>query len=68
MANYSGYPKELPHPCGFKHVVAYDPDEERALQKDFASFRKEHQDAQASSLRGEAIKASSNTLTLGDKK
>ena len=57
MAGPAGYPKEMPHPCGFKTVMAYDADEERANHAEFQRFRMEHMAAQASALKGETIKA-----------
>jgi hypothetical protein len=56
MAGQSGYPKELPHPCGYKTILAFDADEERAFHKTAQAFRLEHQAAHQAALRGETIK------------
>ncbi|WP_406586400.1 hypothetical protein [Asaia lannensis] len=49
------YPRELAHPNGFRTVTVYSPDEEREVQADFASFRREHDKANLAALSGEKV-------------
>jgi hypothetical protein len=68
MAGPSGYPKEMPHPCGYKTVIAYDAEDERAFHKSAQAFREEQQAAHSSALRGETIKPAGEPVVTGAKK
>jgi hypothetical protein len=56
MAGPSGYPKSLPHPCGYKDITVYDADDEKAFHQGAQAFRAEQAAAHQSALKGETIK------------
>ncbi|WP_336717545.1 hypothetical protein [Asaia bogorensis] len=51
------YPRELAHPNGFRTVTVYSPDEEKVVQGDFATFRRDHDKAHLAAINGDNLPA-----------
>ena len=51
------YPRELPHPNGFRSVTVYSPEEDRQAHAEFAEFRIGHLQAAQAAVAGKPAPA-----------